>query len=99
VTANWTLWWGGHAFAYRLLIEMLPSLTILLALAWENFPRPHAAWRTAFAICLAWSVFIHAFGARFQPTGFNQKMDQDPSVLWSLRDSDPARAIRKALGS
>jgi len=99
VTSKWTIWWGGHSFGYRLLIEMLPSLTILLALAWENLPRPRAAWRAAFAVCLAWSVFIQAFGARFQPTGFNQKMDQDPSVLWSVRDSDLALAIRKAFGS
>src|SRR5262249_13357800 len=34
VTAKWTIWWGGHSFGYRLLIEMLPALMVLLALAW-----------------------------------------------------------------
>lgn len=95
VTSKWTIWWGGHSFGYRLLIEMLPALTILLAVAWENFVRERLAWKCAFLICLAWSIFLQAFGARAQPTGFNQKLDGDRSVLWSLRESDPALAIRR----
>jgi hypothetical protein len=96
VTSKWTIWWGGHSFGYRLLIEMLPALMVLLALAWERRIRDHPAWKATFLACLAWSFFINAFGARFQPTGFNQKLDQDRAVLWSLRDSDIALAIRSA---
>ena len=94
VTSKWTIWWGGHSFGYRLLIEMLPALAVLLALAWESAVRARPAWKAAFLACLAWSVFIQSFGARAQPTGFNEKLDQDPSVLWSLRESDLARAVR-----
>jgi hypothetical protein len=96
VTSKWTIWWGGHSYGYRLLIEMLPALILLLALAWEDAVRERPAWRAAFFACLAWSVFLQAFGARHQPTGFNEKMDEDPSVLWSPSESDVARAFRSA---
>ena len=94
VTSKWTIWWGGHTYGYRLLIEMLPALIVLLALAWEDVVRERPAWKAAFLACLAWSVFLQAFGASHQPTGFNQRLDDDPSVLWSLPESDVARAIR-----
>jgi hypothetical protein len=96
VTSKWTIWWGGHSYGYRLLIEMLPALILLLALAWEDGVRERPARRAAFFACVAWSVFLQAFGARHQPTGFNERLDEDPSVLWSLPESDVARAIRRA---
>jgi len=98
VTSKWTIWWGGHSYGYRLLIETLPALTVLLALAWEEVIGERPAWKAAFFACLAWSVFLQSFGARHQPTGFNQRMDEDSSVRWSLPESDVARAIRNATG-
>ncbi|HEX4440590.1 MAG TPA: hypothetical protein VH854_11005 [Thermoanaerobaculia bacterium] len=96
VTSKWTIWWGGHTFGYRLLIEVLPALTVLSALAWEQTVRAHLVPRTAFAVCVLWSVSIHGLGTFAQPTGFNQKMDEDPRVLWSFRDSDIAMTLAKA---
>lgn len=96
VTSKWTIWWGGHAYGYRLLIEMLPALVVLLTLAWEDVIGEHPAGKAAFLACLAWSVFLQSFGARHQPTGFNERMDEDPSVRWSMPESDVARAIRNA---
>ena len=94
-TSSWTIWWGGHSFGYRLLIEMLPALTVLLALAWDEAIAGRRVRTAAFVFFLCGSVFLQAFGARYQPTGFNQKLDQDPGALWSLRESDVARAIRQ----
>ena len=34
--SKWLMWWGGWSFGYRLLIEMLPGLMILLAIFWEK---------------------------------------------------------------
>lgn len=96
VTSKWTIWWGGHTFGYRLLIETLPGLTVLSALAWMEPMREHPRLRVAFAVCLLWSVGIHGLGAFLQPTGFNRKMEEDPRVLWSLRDSDIAMTLAKA---
>jgi len=96
VTSKWTIWWGGHNFGYRLLIEMVPALTILLLPAWETTLAKVRGWRVAFLACLAFSVFLHGFGAMSQPTGFNQKLDRDRAVLWSVRDSDPVLALGRA---
>jgi hypothetical protein len=96
VTSKWTIWWGGHSFGYRLLIEMLPALTMLLLLAWETTLEKSAWGKAAFLACLAFSVFLHGFGAEFQPTGFNQKLDEKRAVLWSVRDSDPVLALGRS---
>ena len=96
VSAKWTIWWGGHTFGYRLLIEALPALVVLLALAWEERIRSRPARRSAFLACLAWSVFVQALGAWLQPTGFNQRMDRDQAIVWSVRESEIPMAIQKA---
>jgi hypothetical protein len=95
VTSKWTIWWGGHSFGYRLLIEIVPALTILLLLAWETTLEKRPPWRAAFLGCLAYSVFLHGFGAASQPTGFNEELDRNRAVLWSVRDSDPVLALRR----
>jgi hypothetical protein len=97
--SRWTTWWGGHTFGYRYLIETLPGLMIFVAIAWEERVTHSRALGTAFALCLTWSLGVHALGAYFQPSGFNQKMDENPSVLWSLRTSEIAMSTRKALAA
>ena len=97
VTAKWRIWWGGHSFGYRLLIEMLPAVVVSLVLL--DDAKAHPFRDSVFVACLAWSVFLNGFGAGHQPTGFNQRLDADPSVLWSVRESDPARALRWAAGA
>ena len=99
VVSTWTMWWGGHSFGYRLLIETLPALTVLLALAWENGVLRKPAPRAAFAVCLAWSVFVNFLGARFQPSGFNAEMDREPRLLWSVRRGEIAMSLQKGLSA
>lgn len=97
VDSRWTMWWGGHSFGYRLLIETLPSLTVLLAIAWERGIMVRPAARAAFILCLAWSVLVNFLGARFQPSGFNPRMEENRALLWSLKDGEIATSARKAL--
>jgi hypothetical protein len=97
LTSKWTIWWGGHSFGYRLLIEMLPALMVLLALSWERMAsRPLLPW--LFALCLGWSVYVHFLGAEIYPSGFNQRLDEDRSLLWSLRGGEISMSSAKALG-
>jgi hypothetical protein len=42
-------------------------------------------------------VLIHGLGAYHQPSGFNEKMGDDPAVLWSVRDSEIAMTARNVL--
>jgi hypothetical protein len=94
--SKWSTWWGGHTFGYRYLIEATPGLMVLTAIAWDRI-RTRRGWRVVFLVCCAWSLLVQGLGVRYQPSGFNQRMDQDPSVLWSVRDSEIAMSTRKAL--
>ena len=94
--AKWSIWWGGHTFGYRLLIEAIPGAMVLVAIAWDRV-RMRPGWMTALLACGVWSIGVQALGVRYQPSGFNQLVDRDPSVLWSVRDSEIAISTQKAL--
>lgn len=94
----WFDWWGGWAFGYRPIVDSMPLVALLClpALEWL-LARP--MWRAAFALALAWSVFVQALGAfAYAPWGWNAKqidgegrradIDQPAyrSRLWSFRD-------------
>jgi hypothetical protein len=95
--AKWTIWWGGHTFGYRFLIEMLPGLVIFVAVAWETRIARSIGLRVLFFACLLWSLYVHFLGATVHPSGFNGRLDEDPRVLWSLRESEIALSTRKLL--
>jgi hypothetical protein len=95
----WFSWWGGHTFGYRYLIEALPGLMVFLAIAWEERIARSRALAAAFALCLAWSVGVQVLGAYFQPSGFNQRVDEDRSVLWSVRGSELPLSLEKAMSA
>jgi hypothetical protein len=100
--SKWTIWWGGHTFGYRLLIETLPTLTVFLAIAWQERFRRQTLPRSLFFLCLLWSVFVQFLGAVGPSGGFNERMDENPGLLWSIRDSQIAlsvRAMARQLGS
>jgi hypothetical protein len=71
VYAKWPIWWGGHSFAYRLLIELTPILIIFLALCWENVIEGRIFAKGIFSCLLAVSIYIHFLGAFYYPSGFN----------------------------
>jgi hypothetical protein len=100
--SKWTIWWGGHTFGYRLLIETLPALTVFLAIAWQERLRRRMLPRAVFFVCLVWSVFVQSLGAMGPVGEFNARMDEDPSLVWSIRDSQIAmsiQAITRQMGS
>jgi hypothetical protein len=92
--SKWTIWWGGHTFGYRLLIETLPTLTVFLAIAWRERLRRQVLPRALFFLCLLWSVFVQSLGAMWPASGFNERMDENPGLVWSIRDSQIAMSIR-----
>ena len=92
--SKWTIWWGGHTFGYRLLIETLPALTVFLAIAWQQRLRRQTLSRVLFFLCLLWSVFVQALGALGPAGGFNEAMDENPGLVWSIRDSQIAMSVR-----
>jgi hypothetical protein len=88
------VWWGGHTFGPRYMLDLLP---LLVPPAAAGFPviarRPLVA--VLASICLAWSIAAAALGAFVYPLEF---WNLDPNIdvahwrLWDWRDSQLARA-------
>ncbi len=99
VHALWSVWWGGWSFGYRLLIEMIPALTLLLAIAWEQW-LVWRWWRIAlFAPLAVASIYIHFLGAWYYPSGWNgtPNIDRNTHRLWDVRDTELARLHQKCV--
>ncbi|MGH9368075.1 MAG: hypothetical protein ACRD3M_10425 [Thermoanaerobaculia bacterium] len=95
--SRWDNWWGGHTFGYRLLIELVPLLVLILARHWRRF----AAFRGSmpvFGALLALSVAVQALGAWVFPSGFNTNIDREPWRLWTLADSEIVLDVQKLTG-
>ncbi len=95
--SRWRIWWGGHSFGYRILIEIVPLLVLLIAGAWPKSGR--RPWASAlFTVFAAASIFVQFLGARFYPSGFNDDIDREPERLWQIRDSEIPRLAARLLG-
>ncbi len=97
VYARWPIWWGGHSFGYRLLLELSLPLTLLLALDWDRIRASRVA-SAVFAVTLPLSVGIQALGSYAYPTSFNSTVDQDSARLWDAADSELVLCFRKMFG-
>lgn len=95
IYSKWPIWWGGHSFGYRLLLELSLPLTLLLALDWERIRASRAA-TALFTVTLVVSVSVQALGSFAFPTRFNDAIDRDPSRLWDIGESELALCVRKA---
>jgi hypothetical protein len=98
LTARWSMWWGGHSFGYRLLIDLIPFLTIFTALCWEQFIARRWYRKAIFFSLVAVSVYFHFLGSYYYPSGFNTipgNIDYETARLWDVRDSELARCTRK----
>ncbi len=49
----WSMWWGGHTFGYRLITEIVPLLTILIASYWPTISRSTACGRGLWSLSLS----------------------------------------------
>jgi hypothetical protein len=88
------VWWGGHTFGPRYMLDILPLLVPPAAAGFSGIAgrRPVAVLAT---MCLAWSIGAAALGAFVYPLEF---WNLDPNIdtahwrLWDWRDSQLARA-------
>ncbi|HEX5069094.1 MAG TPA: hypothetical protein VFV78_02675 [Vicinamibacterales bacterium] len=93
VYAAYTVWWGGHSYGPRYLLDFVLFLTPPAAVALDTVLRP----RWAQALCvlaLAWSIVAAGTGA-FLADDWNTKpaeVDTHHERLWDWRDSEIPRA-------
>jgi hypothetical protein len=92
--AKWSIWWGGHSFGYRMLIEMIPALMILLAIAWDRLIAVRGALRTILWATAVASVYVQLLGTYAYPSGWNSEpvdVDHAPGRLWDVWDTELGR--------
>jgi hypothetical protein len=88
--ARWSVWWGGYSFGYRMLLEMLPALSLFLALAWERWIGRRWWRRAAFLLAVLVSFYVQILGAWAYPSDWNGRVniDANPQRNWDWRDSE-----------
>ena len=92
--ALYTVWWGGHTFGPRYMLDILPLLVPSAAIGMEALRTPT---RGALAfVALAWSVAVAALGAFNYP---HERWNSDPvdvdiahDRLWNVSDTQIRRA-------
>jgi hypothetical protein len=94
---SYSVWWAGHTYGPRYLLDVLPILFPLAAAAVARIQRS----RLAIAACtaaLAWSIVLAATGAFFYPhERWNSDpvdVDRDHARLWEWSDPQFARCWR-----
>lgn len=63
--------YGGWTFGYRYLIEIIPTLILLLAMYWEKKLRDSKFERAVFFLFAVFSVYVQFLGAFYYDCGFN----------------------------
>lgn len=94
----WFDWWGGWAYGYRPIVDTVPLLAVLCLPVLEAVSASTCV-RAAFALALAWSIFVQALGAfAYSAWGWNNRIIDDAGTranvdlpayrdrLWSFRD-------------
>ena len=92
--SSYTVWWGGHTFGPRYMIDILPLLVPLAAAGTAAISsRPVLRW--AVLTALAWSMVVAATGAFCYPNDrWNtdpDDVDRDHQRLWAWRDPQIVR--------
>lgn len=73
VQAKWFSWWGGWSFGCRPLVDTMPFVALCALPAFDWLRRSRVA-QAAFALLLAWSVFVQALGAlAYDMEGWNAR--------------------------
>ena len=95
--ASYAVWWGGHTYGPRYLLDVLP---VAVPLAAESMapPRFGRMAQIAAGIALAWSIAVAATGAFCYP---HERWNTDPESvdrnhwrLWSVEDNQITRCWR-----
>ena len=94
--SRWSMWWGGHTFGYRLVTELAPLLTVLIAGYWAKIVQRRLA-LVLIGTCIAFAFYANFLGAMIFPSGFNNNLDLQPGRLWDVRNSELELSTRKLI--
>jgi hypothetical protein len=101
LVSNLRIWWAGHSYGPRFLIDVLPFLFFLMVPVVDRITRramtpAMTALACVFGLTVAWSVFVHAKGALDHgPHAWNAEpsdVDEHPDRVWDWGDFPPLRS-------
>ena len=73
VSFKWFDWWGGWSFGYRLVVDVVPLLALLLIPVADTLLSSRAG-RAAAGLLAGWSVLVQILGAfAYEPHGWNAR--------------------------
>ncbi len=88
VYATYSVWWGGHTYGPRYMLDILP---LLVPLAAATLSANSRIWRPIAIPLFVWSVVVAATGAFCYPNdAWNSRptdIDRDHARLWSISDN------------
>jgi hypothetical protein len=97
---SYAVWWGGHTYGPRYLIDVLPVAVPLAAVAMAQPDHGRTA-RLMTAAALAWSIAVAATGAFCYPHDqWNvdpTDVDRNHARLWSISDNQIARCWQRGV--
>jgi hypothetical protein len=96
--SSFSVWWGGHTFGPRYVLDLLVPLAPAFALGAERWlAKPSTTW--PLRLLLAWSIGVAALGAFVYPNdGWNtdpDDVDRNHARLWQVSDSQILRALHQ----
>lgn len=73
--SRWFDWWGGWSFGYRIILETIPFLTLLLIPVFRHIGNMSSLYKGIFIVFFSWSVSIQAIGAfAYDVGGWDNKL-------------------------
>jgi hypothetical protein len=91
-----SVWWAGHSYGPRYLLDLLIPLTPLAALGVERAVRATSA-KVILAVLLGWSIAVAGVGAFVYPherwNSDPSEIDQNHARLWNVADTQILRAF------
>src|SRR5678816_2724328 len=89
----YTVWWGGHTYGPRYLLDFIVFLTPAAAVALDRVITSRVA-RGVCVLLLAWSIVAAGTGAFFSDNWntFPNEIDKNHGRLWDWRDPQVVRA-------
>jgi len=96
--SSYTVWWGGHSYGPRYLLDFVLFLAAPAAIALEGLLRGRAV-RAFCAVLLAWSIVAAGTGAFFADDWNTSpsEVDRNHERLWDWRDIQIVRAWHTGL--
>jgi hypothetical protein len=98
--AMFSVWWGGHSFGPRLLVDVLPALVLGMVPVWSAVKRARLG-RWLFGVTFIVSVLVEVVGVAHYPSprqiDWNtspKDVDQAHGRLWDWRDAQLLRLLR-----